>query len=312
MTADGAAQVGGLRSLDAKLNGRPVIKGIQLVCPNCRDHPCLVAATDVNNCTHCTQCGENFPSWDGKPSFVDRQGSGLSGVWARSHQNQKRLSRWEKAYLALKPPKFAPKRRFSHKALLLDLIDQQRETKVLYVGYNNAFQGVDTSAIVQVDVVPKEYVDVVAMGESLPFPDESFDLVVISQVIEHVTQPFHVVQEAQRVLREGGLLYISSPWMYPFHGGDNYRFSFEGLPLLLKGFANVELGSLDGPAHALAMFLHHWIVNSRNIKNKYVKAGLDLTASWLLLPLRFFDAYTNRRVKERYVLDANIYAVARK
>lgn len=114
------------------------------------------------------------------------------------------MSRLEKLYFALTPPKIAPRRRFSHKTLLLELLGRESQPKVLYVGYNNAFEGIDTSGIVQIDVVPKRYVDIVAMGENLPFPDGSFDLVVISNVIEHVTQPFSVVSEAHRVLKGGG------------------------------------------------------------------------------------------------------------
>lgn len=74
----------------------------------------------------------------------------------------------------------------------------------------------------------------------------------------------------------------------------------------------MEIGSADGPLHALAVFLHHYIVNCPDFKNKYVKAGLNLVVGWLLLPLKLLDAYTNRRHKSKYLLDANIYALGKK
>lgn len=48
-------------------------------------------------------------------------------------------------------------------------------------------------------------------GAGLPFPDDVFDLVILSDVIEHAKDPEGVVQEVSRVLRPGGMLYASMP-----------------------------------------------------------------------------------------------------
>ena len=45
----------------------------------------------------------------------------------------------------------------------------------------------------------------------LGLPDESFDLVVMNDIIEHVEDPDGAVDEARRVLRPGGLAYIHAP-----------------------------------------------------------------------------------------------------
>jgi len=44
-----------------------------------------------------------------------------------------------------------------------------------------------------------------------PFPDESFDAVVASHVIEHLKQPFLMLDETFRVLKPGGLVYLECP-----------------------------------------------------------------------------------------------------
>ncbi|HEY7562823.1 MAG TPA: HAD-IA family hydrolase [Gaiellaceae bacterium] len=48
-------------------------------------------------------------------------------------------------------------------------------------------------------------------AQHLSFPDESFDKVLLSEVIEHVPEPERAVEEAARVLRPGGLLVVSTP-----------------------------------------------------------------------------------------------------
>ncbi len=45
----------------------------------------------------------------------------------------------------------------------------------------------------------------------LPFPDDSFDLVVCVEVLEHLFAPHEAVSEIRRVLRPGGRLVASTP-----------------------------------------------------------------------------------------------------
>ncbi len=47
-----------------------------------------------------------------------------------------------------------------------------------------------------------------ARGEEIPFPDGFFNMVLISTTLSFLSEPIKVIQEAHRVLREGGGLII--------------------------------------------------------------------------------------------------------
>jgi 2-polyprenyl-3-methyl-5-hydroxy-6-metoxy-1,4-benzoquinol methylase len=51
----------------------------------------------------------------------------------------------------------------------------------------------------------------VGVAEEIPFGDESFDVVIVDDVLEHVRDPEAVIRECRRVLREGGSVFVKFP-----------------------------------------------------------------------------------------------------
>ena len=69
-------------------------------------------------------------------------------------------------------------------------------------------------------------------GESLPFPDESFDIVYSAMyVLEHTEIPELVLCEAVRVLRPGGTLFMEMPNFISYFEG---HYMVVAPPILFK------------------------------------------------------------------------------
>ena len=68
-------------------------------------------------------------------------------------------------------------------------------------------------------------------GGVLPFQDEEFDSLLSSQVLEHVEDSDQFLQEANRVLRKGGSLLLTVPFIWDEHEQpfDYRRYSSFGL-----------------------------------------------------------------------------------
>jgi 2-polyprenyl-3-methyl-5-hydroxy-6-metoxy-1,4-benzoquinol methylase len=72
-------------------------------------------------------------------------------------------------------------------------------------------------------------------GHNFPFPDESFEYVLHTEVLEHIQDPQQFLDECCRVLQPRGELFFSVPFQARYHyiPNDYWRFTPAGLELLL-------------------------------------------------------------------------------
>lgn len=101
-----------------------------------------------------------------------------------------------------------------------------RDSDVMHLGAGRDAQGIGrhlaACRVTAVDPDPRGLAlnpaprKVAASGESLPFPPESFDLILCEHVFEHLERPARVLSECARVLRPGGRLLFMTPnkWSY--------------------------------------------------------------------------------------------------
>jgi SAM-dependent methyltransferase len=71
----------------------------------------------------------------------------------------------------------------------------------------------NAAEVVKLDIVEGEGI-VAGDACQLPFPDESFDVVICRDVIEHVPDAEKAIDEARRVLRLGGHYFLTTPNAY--------------------------------------------------------------------------------------------------
>jgi SAM-dependent methyltransferase len=98
-------------------------------------------------------------------------------------------------------------------------------------------------------------IDLVCDITSITAPDASFDAILCSEVLEHVPEPTHALDEFTRLLKQGGTLILTAPFgsnvhMAPYHFCSGFSKYWYQHHLGQRGFEIVEL-TANGDWYAL-------------------------------------------------------------
>ncbi len=168
-----------------------------------------------------------------------------------------------------------------------------------------------TGEYITFDVVAGEKVDVVGDAHKPPFPDNSFDTVISTQMLEHVEKPWVVVSEIKRILKKNGVCIITAPFLVPYHADptDYFRYTKEGLTSLFKnnGFEIIESGTYGNTATVLTEMMHfaHFSHYKDRPENKKIWRGRIMRRVKAL-------SYSLDKIFKNKAVYANTYLVARK
>ena len=112
----------------------------------------------------------------------------------------------------------------------------------------------------------RKHADIYYDGLTIPLEDASFDGVLSTQTLEHVPNPERIVAEWARILRPGGHLLLTLPFMWPEHEMpyDFQRYTTNGLQAILKngGFEIISQERLLRDCRAPAQLFLAWLYDS--------------------------------------------------
>ncbi|OFY66936.1 MAG: hypothetical protein A3H98_01515 [Bacteroidetes bacterium RIFCSPLOWO2_02_FULL_36_8] len=77
----------------------------------------------------------------------------------------------------------------------------------------------------------------------IPLPDLSVDYIICTEVLEHIQEPLLSIKEMNRVLVNGGELFLTVPWSARYHyiPHDYFRYSPSMLRKLFYGFSDCKI-----------------------------------------------------------------------
>jgi len=116
----------------------------------------------------------------------------------------------------------------------------------------------------------RKVADIFYDGSGIPIKSDIYDSILSTQTLEHVPNPDIIVAEWVRVLKDGGMLLVTMPFMWPEHEMpyDYQRYSSGGLRLLLEnsGFEIVEQHRLLSDCRAPAQLFLAWFFDAILVK----------------------------------------------
>lgn len=256
-----------------------------LACPHCQ----AAVHIEAEQVT-CTACGRVYPVRHGipwmRPQDADWQAGPQQPTTAQDQPGWRRLAqRWPLASPICKA--------HAGRGRIPAFVERVRQTDAEALILNVGSGSTTYEGVINLDVAPFSYVELVADAMALPLLDGMLDGVITQGVLEHVRQPQQVVAEIWRVLKPGGLSYHELPFMQGDHTAadcpDFWRFTLSGAEALFEGFQTLERGVVVGPSSALAWLLREYLAILFSFNNLYLyKAAVRLMAL-VTLPLKYLD-----------------------
>ncbi len=112
------------------------------------------------------------------------------------------------------------------------------------------------------NIDPSTKPDICASAEAIPLEAASIDTVIATEVLEHVENPEKVLRECRRVLRPGGTMLATLPYLVPTHADphDYQRWTKDKIrrEVTHAGFSQVEIQSMGGIYSVLADVVEYY------------------------------------------------------
>lgn len=129
------------------------------------------------------------------------------------------------------------------------------------------------------------------INEGINLPDNFADLVLMTEVLEHLKDPELALKEVYRILKKGGKLILTTPHVWPFHEEPNdfFRYTPYSLEFLLKnvGFIRFKIGQSNSFTYTVCQLM---VAQLKNAAYKPIIFFINFLA------ILFFDRNQNSKL----------------
>jgi SAM-dependent methyltransferase len=132
-------------------------------------------------------------------------------------------------------------------------------------------------------------------GLNIPFKDDSFDLVICTEVLEHAIDPLHLLSEMKRVLMPfSGRIIVTVPSMWGEHETpyDFRRYTSFGIKRIFTD-AGLEIVNYQKESPGISAFIKLGLSEISNSENSPIKKYLSM------ITLKMADIFMRRILRAR-------------
>lgn len=142
-------------------------------------------------------------------------------------------------------------------------------------------------------------IDLVSDIAAIPAPDASFDAILCSEVLEHVPEPTHALDEFARLLKPGGVMILTAPFasnvhMAPYHYCSGFSRYWYEHHLPQRGF-RIETLTANGDWYAL---LRQEITRLGGLERQRSNWSWPFAYAYALLGLAYFKLRRDKRAED--------------
>jgi SAM-dependent methyltransferase len=211
-------------------------------------------------------------------------------------------------------------RKITRPRLAAFLKNYATDKKTLDVGCGTALYGDYFPNRTTLDIVarPGVTVDILADAHDLHMvATASYDVILCTEVLEHLHTPAKAIAEFNRILKPGGMLFLTTRFIFPLHDvpGDYYRYTKYGLMHLLRDFELIDIREEASTIETLAVLYQRIGYQCETLWFRPFKIFWLIRAKFALLFARMITKEfgdVREKVPERNILCSGYYVAARK
>jgi len=263
---------------------------------------------ECNTCKHTVPLTEN-----GAPIFIEN----FNQNEVKSHNAKKSVLKSVLKKILLPP----------HHSIYSDLTSSHSEPKELLsllkkmpedaiiINIGSLSKNLQTlhKGIKNLDICKYPNIDFIADVCDLPFKNESLNMVIFKNVLEHVKNPSKALSEINRVLKKDGILYVKIPFLQPFHAvpDDFQRYSECGFKELFKDYEELDFGIAVGGGSMMSWITREYLAILTSFGNtKLYQLGLHFWG-WFTFWIKYSDLLLKKNKYQSHIASA-FYGIYKK